>query len=167
VLLLLLAMSCQRSERGAEAVTPQSFIVSAYLAAAGDANVCALAARRASLPETRILGAATYRTLVGLRGDLVSAAQRKQIALPASIEEKKLALRDNLSQLPGRVFDQGYALAMVQDTRTMLQLFNAPVDDPVVRDIISKYRAQFVAQQHDAGRLLNELGGAPWPNFSP
>src|SRR5579884_2041995 len=111
---------CRRESAVAPAVsTPQSFIVSAYLAAAGDADVCALAARQARLPETRTLGAATYRTLAGMRNDLVSIAQRKGIALPKGMEEKKLALRDNLSQLPGRIFDQGYSLAMVQDTRAM------------------------------------------------
>jgi predicted outer membrane protein len=147
--------------------TPQSFIVSAYLAAAGDADVCALAARQARLPETRTLGAATYRTLAALRNDLVAAAQRKGIALPKGMEEKKLALRDNLSQLPGRIFDQGYSLAMVQDTRSMLELFNAHINDADVQNIITKYRAQLQEHQREASRVLNELGGPPWPNFEP
>ena len=161
-------IGCRRESAVAPAVsTPQSFIVAAYLAAAGDADVCALAARQGRLPETRVLGASIHRTLLDLRNDLASDAQRKKIALPNGIEEKKLALRDNLSQLPGRVFDQGYALAMVQDTRAMLQLFNARIDDPDVRNIVNKYRAQFDAQQRDANRLLSQLGGAPWPNFEP
>ena len=167
LLCVVLLASCHRSERSPAATTPQSFIVSAYLAAAGDADVCALAARQGRLPETRTLGAATSRTLTEMRNDLAAAAQRKHIALPAGLPEKKLALRDNLSQLPGRIFDQGYALAMVQDTRAMLQLFNARIDDPDVHNIVNKYRAQLEAEQRDANRLMNQLGGPPWPNFEP
>lgn len=167
VLLLLLLASCRRSETAPAATTPQAFIVSAYLAAAGDADVCALAARQGRLPETRTLGAAVQRTLVDLRNDLAGAAQRKNISLPKGMEEKKLALRDNLAQLPGRIFDQGYALAMVQDTRAMLALFNAGISDPAVQNIINKYRTQLEQHQRDADRLLNQLGGSPWPNFEP
>ena len=162
-----LLASCHRPERAPAVTTPQSFIVSAYLAAAGDADVCALAAHQAVLPATRTLGAATHATLVNLRADLVAAAQRKNLALPQGIEEKKLALLDNLSHLYGRLFDQGYALAMVQDTRAMLQLFDASVDDPDVRNIITKYRARLEQHQRDASKLLNELGGPPWPNLEP
>ncbi|HLJ74203.1 MAG TPA: hypothetical protein VKU62_06430, partial [Thermoanaerobaculia bacterium] len=61
----------------------------------------------------------------------------------------------------------GDALAMVQDTRAMLQLFNARIDDPDVRNIINKYHAQFDARQRDANHLLSELGGPPWPSFEP
>ncbi|HJT17152.1 MAG TPA: DUF4142 domain-containing protein [Thermoanaerobaculia bacterium] len=147
--------------------TPQSFIVSAYLAAAGDADVCALAARQARLPETRNLGAASYRTLAAMRNDLVFIAQRKGIALPKGMEEKKLALRDNLSQLPGRIFDEGYTLAMVQDTRAMLQMFGARINDPDVQNIVTKYRAQLQDDGREANRILNQLGGPPWPNFEP
>src|SRR5579859_3942062 len=90
-------IGCRRESALSPAVsTPESFIVSAYLAAAGDADVCALAARQGRLPETRVLGAATHRTLVDLRNDLAADAQRKNIALPKGLQEKKLALRDNL-----------------------------------------------------------------------
>ena len=150
VLFFFLLASCHRSERAPAVSTPQSFIVSAYLAASGDAEVCALATGQTHL-----------------RADLIAAARRKNVALPQGMEEKKLALLDNLSHLYGRLFDQGYALAMVQDTRAMLQLFNARVDDPDVRNIITKYRARLERHQRDASQLLNQLGGPPWPNFEP
>jgi|SRR5581483_4440220 len=159
-------IGCGR-ESAAPVATPQSFVVSAYLAAAGDADVCALAARKGRLPETRTLGAAVHGTLASLQSDLQSVAQRKNIALPKGIEEKKLALRDNLEQLPGRIFDEGYALAMVQDTHAMLQLFSARSSDPDLQNIVNKYRDQFQAEQRDAGKLLGHLGGPPWPNFEP
>ena len=161
-------IGCRRESALSPAVsTPESFIVSAYLAAAGDADVCALAARQARLPETRELGAALQRTLTGMRGDLSSVAQRRKMALPKGIEEKKLALRDNLSILPGRIFDEGYAVAMVQDTRSMLQTLDARVDDPDVRSIAAKYREPIQVAQRDSNRLLDRLGGPPWPAFEP
>jgi len=102
-----------------------------------------------------------------MRGDLTSVAQRRKMALPKGIEEKKLALRDNLSILPGRIFDEGYAVAMVQDTRSMLQLLNARVDDPDLRGIAAKYRDQLQVAQRDSNHLLDRLGGPPWPAFEP
>lgn len=163
-------MSCGRSRTASiPAATPESFLTSAYLAASGDADVCALATRQARLPETRELGAALLRTLNGIRGDVVTAAQRRNIALPKGLEERKLALRDNLSILPGRIFDQGYTLAMFQDMRTMLQSFDAAsrVDDADVRNIIAKYRDPLAGGQRDSNRILDKLGGAPWPAFEP
>jgi len=161
--------ACSRSHEGVVVLTPQSFLVSAYLAAAGDANVCAIATRQARLPETRSLGAQTQATLSSLRDDVAAAARRKDIALPQGMEEKKIALRDNLSILPGRIFDRGYALAMVQDSRSMLQEFDAAsrLNDPDVHNIINKYRAQIQAEQRDSRQLLASLGGPPWPNFEP
>ena len=153
---------CSRGSHPAagQAASPESLITFAYLAAAGDADVCALATRQARLPETRDLAAALQRTVEGVRGDLAAAAQRRGIALPKRIEEKKLALRDNLSILPGRIFDQGYALAMVQDTRTLLQ-----IKDP--DNILGKYQEQLRSAERDAGHVLDLAGGAPWPAFEP
>ena len=169
--LALWVVCCGRSRPATNqaASTPESFISSAYLAASGDADVCALATRQARLPETRELGAALHRTWIGMRGDLANIAQRRRISLPKGLEERKLALKDNLSILPGRVFDQGYALAMLQDTRAMLQGFDAAsrVNDPDVRNIITKYQQQIREQQRDSDRLLSRLGGAPWPAFEP
>jgi predicted outer membrane protein len=102
-----------------------------------------------------------------MRGDLASVAQRRKIVLPKGIEERKLALRDNLSGLPGRIFDEGYAVAMVQDTRSMLKTLDARVDDSDVRSIAAKYRDQLEVAQRESNRLLDRLGGPPWPAFEP
>jgi predicted outer membrane protein len=165
VLIFCLA-SCGRSETK---ISPQSFIAWTYLAASGDIDVCALARRQARLPETRALGTAVHRTLIGVRDDLAAIAQRRHLPLAKSIEEKKQALRDNLSILSGRVFDQGYALAMVQDTRALLQAFDAAgaLDDEDVHKIVTKYRPQLEAEQRDSSHLLAQLGGPPWPAFKP
>jgi len=169
--LALWIVCCGRSRapKSQAASTPESFIASAYLAASGDADVCALATRQARLRETRELGAALHRTLTGMSGDLAKVAQRRRVPLPKGLEERKLALKDNLAILPGRIFDQGYVLAMVQDTRAMLRGFDeaSRINDPDVRNIITKYQEQIQEEQRDSGRLLNELGGPPWPAFEP
>ena len=150
-------------------MTSQAFIVSAYLAVAGDAGVCALATRQARLPETRELGAAVHRTFTSMRNDLAAVAQRRRLPLPKGIEEKKEALADNLATLPGQRFDEGYALAMLQDTRSLLQTFDAAaaLPDPDVHNIVNKYRAQLQDEQRTSSRLLTRLGGPPWPAFTP
>ena len=159
-------LSCRGSHPAAgQAANTESLITSAYLAASGDADVCALATHQARLPETRELGAALQRTLTGMRADLATVAQRRGIALPKGPEEKKVALHDNLAMLPGRIFDQGYALAMFQDTRAMLQM--EKTGDADVRNIIAKYDAQLRAHQSDASQVLDHAGGTPWPAFEP
>ena len=100
-----------------------------------------------------------------MRDELAAAAQRRGVALPKGAEERKVALRDNLAMLPGRVFDQGYALAMVQDTRGMLEMEKGP--DADVRNIITKYDAQLHNGQRDASTVLQNAGGLPWPAFEP
>ena len=100
-----------------------------------------------------------------MRDELAAAAHRRGVALPKGAEEKKVALRDNLSQLPGRIFDQGCALAMFQDTRAMLQMENDSDSD--VRNIITKYDAQLRGAQAGSNEVLQHAGGIPWPAFEP
>jgi len=159
-------LGCRGSHPPAgQAASAESLITSAYLAASGDADVCALATRQARLPETRELGAALQRTLTGMRDDLAVVAQRRGVALPKGMLEKKVALRDNLAMLPGRIFDQGYALAMFQDTRAMLQM--EKVADADVRNIVTKYSEQLRAAQSNSSEVLKHAGGIPWPVFEP
>jgi len=140
-----------------------------YLASAGDVNVCALAARQARLTETRQLGIMVQHTLTSMRNDLAAAAQRRHLPMPKGIEEKKQALADNLATLPGQRFDEGYTLAMLQDTRSMRQTLDAAaaLPDSDVHNIISKYRVQIQDEQRTSARLLTRLGGPPWPAFTP
>ena len=164
--LVLWFLGCRGSHPAAgQAANTESPITSAYLAASGDADVCALATRQARLPETRELGAALQRTFTGMRNELAALAQRRGVALPKGLEEKKLALRDNLAMLPGRIFDQGYALAMFQDTRAILQLEKA--SDADVRNVITKYGDQLRTAQNNSSAVLEHAGGTPWPAFEP
>ena len=164
------ALNCGRSgARAAAAPTAHAFISTALMTIAADADMAIMATRQARLPETRELGAAMYRTSAGMRADLTRIAQHHGLPPPKGVEEQKAALKENLSILPGQIFDRAYALAMVQDMNVMLKNFDAAsaLNDAELRDFIAKYRDTVREQQRAANRLLDRLGGSPWPGVSP
>jgi len=173
VIAAVFAFGCGRKGARVEGAgapkTPQAFITSTLMATAVDADVAVMASRQARLPETRQLGATMYRMSSAMRADLARIAQHRRVPLPKGVEEKKVALKDNLSILPGQIFDRAYALAMVQDMNAMLQSFDAAaaLNDAELRDFIGKYRGTVQEQQRAANRLLGRLGGSPWPGVSP
>jgi hypothetical protein len=172
LLVASLAARCGRSRAagtGGPHLTSQAFIISTLLDAAGDLDIAVLATRRGDLPETRELGALMHRSSIGMRDDLTSTAQRRNIALPKGVEERKVALRDNLSFLQGDLFDRAYAFAVVQETTAMLRTFDAfgATNDSELRQFIAKYSPALQEQQRLASRLLSRLGGSPWPGVSP
>jgi hypothetical protein len=160
-LLILFAAGCGRHAAQAQ-TNPQLLIVSTFLDSAGDAEVSALAARKGKLPQTRELGAATQRTLSEMRDDLAHIAQRRNIQLPKGFEEKKIALRDNLSILPNQVLDRAYALAMSQDLAALIQKLDG-TNDSDLQTLAKKYRAAIDQEHRTADQLLKSLGGYPWP----
>ena len=170
VIAALSAFNCGRSgARAAATPTPHAFISTALMTTAADADMAVMATRQARLPETRELGAAMYRTSAAMRADLTRIAQRRGLPPPKGVDEKKAALKENLSILPGQIFDRAYALAMVQDLNAMLRSFDAAagLNDAELRDFIAKYRDTVREQQRAANRLLDRLGGSPWPGVSP
>ncbi len=162
VVVLLLLLACNRRSQTA-AANPQTLLPSVISNAAGDAEVSALAARRARLPETRELAADIQRTASAVRDEFARVAQRRNVAVPKALEEKKIALRDNLLILPGQVLDRAYALAMSQDMKTLLHNLDAISSDSDLRQLTGKYRFAIEDHQRAADRLLSRLGGSPWP----
>ena len=56
-------------------------------------------------------------------------------------------IEDNLTILPGQIFDRAYALAMVQGMNAMLQSFAAAaLKDANLRDFIREYRGPIQEQ---------------------
>jgi len=162
LVLLLLLLACNR--RGPTAVAnPQALLQSVISNAAGDAEVSALAARRARLLETRELAVEIQRTASAARDEFARVAQRRNVAVPKALDEKKIALRDNLMILPGQVLDRAYALAMSQDMKTLLHNLDAIGSDSDLRQVAGKYRSAIEDHQRAADRLLSRLGGSPWP----
>jgi predicted outer membrane protein len=129
-----------------------------------DADLGGLAAKKGRLAETRQLGAMMQREQEELRRALQAAAQRKGVPPPQAVEEKKRALKDNLLILPGQVFDRGYSLAMVQDLNALIESFRAAAasGDTDLVPLARQYLPRLAAQQKEATRVLDRLGGSPF-----
>ena len=169
ICLMMINIACSRGQASGTAeaaqTDPRIFLSTAIGDAGADAVISELAARRGRLPDTRELGAATARTLAAMRDDLARLAQRRNVSVPKQMEEKKVALRDNLEILPGQVFDRGYALAMVQDIDALLTKLDAvgSARDADLQNVAEKYRSALQDHRRAADRLLSRLGGYPWP----
>ena len=84
-------------------------------------------------------------------------------------EEKQIALKENLLILRPDLFENAYALAMVQETTDLLRTLDAAgkAADPEVRQLALRHRPMIVEEQGGARKLLAQTGGAPWPDFAP
>ncbi|HEV2721353.1 MAG TPA: DUF4142 domain-containing protein [Thermoanaerobaculia bacterium] len=161
--LVLLATACQRAA-DAPPYDAGAFIVTTANLALSDVDVGTLAARRAQLPETRQLGAAVAAEQRALLAALVPLAQRHRVAMPAVIEERRVALHQNLSILAPDMFDRAFALAMVQDYDAMLAtLGDAARSGPDdLRDFAARVRPTIATRRRAAAALLSRLGGSPF-----
>jgi predicted outer membrane protein len=171
VALTLLALACGGKKEDAAAAKPaaqpfdpNAFLVSTYQLSMADGEFSRMAEKRAKVPDTRTLGTQLAREHDQLCTAIRTVAQKRGIALPTTLEEKKIALRDNLTILPGQVFDRGYTLAIVQDHATLLRAFDraSSSSDAEVRTIAQQFRPMLVNEQKAANALLNRMGGSPF-----
>jgi len=165
LVVMLLLCSCTRAKTpAAPPFDARRFITLSLLTSKADADLGALAAKKGRLPETRQFGDAMHRDQSAMASSLAELARRRNIGMPAGLEEKKVALKDNLTILPGQVFDRGYALAMVQDLDNAIASFNAAssATDRDVQQFAQQYRATLIARKKDADALLSRLGGSPF-----
>jgi len=166
----LLAAACHRGE-AAKQVPPfdaNAFIVATANLARSDVDLGDLALRKARLPETRQLAAIVAVEQRTLLAALAALAQRRKIALPAVLEDRRAALHQNLSILPGQVFDRSWALAMMQDYDVILRGLGdaAKSGDDDLRAFAARVQPTISARRADAGALLARLGGSPF-NVAP
>lgn len=166
ITMVLALVQCTREQKAdaKPAFDQKQFFTFVLLTARADAQLAVTAAKRGREPETRAFGTALQRQQQQMYDALMPLAQSRHVAIPAGIEERKAALRDNLAILPGQVFDRGYNLAMLQDLRrlrTALQGATAQQDAQ-----LAAYAKQFlpeVQQMEDAaGKALQASGGSPF-----
>jgi putative membrane protein len=163
----LLFVSCHRGGPSAPPFDANAFIAATADVARSDVNLGDEAARRARLPETKQLGAAVAAEQRALLADLATVAQRRKVALPAALEDRRAALQQNLAILQGRVYDRAWALALVQDYDALLSsLGAASQSDEDLRAFAARVRPTVAARRKAVGALLNELGGSPF-NVAP
>ena len=166
----LLAAACHRGEAAKQnpPFDANAFIVTTAGLARSDVDLGDLALRKARLPETRQLGAIVGVEQRTLLAALAPLAERRKIAMPAVLEDRRAALHQNLSMLPGQVFDRAWALAMVQDYDAILRGLAAAAQsgDQDLRAFAARARPKISARRTDAGELLARLGGTPF-NVAP
>lgn len=165
----LLAAACSRGEAANDPpFDAKGFLVTTTSLARSDVDLGGLAVRKARLPETRQLAAALSGEQRALLAALAPIAQRRGIAMPAVLEDRRAALHQNLSILPGQVFDRGWVLAMVQDYDALLRgLADASHSgDEDLRALVGRVQPTVAARRNAAGDLLAKLGGSPF-NVAP
>jgi len=132
------------------------------------AELGALAARRGYGADTRALGQRIAQEQTLLHADLARVAQQSGVAVPAQIEERRLALKENLLALPGQVFDRGFTLAVAQDSALMLRGFDqsGSTNDAALKDVARRYRSVIEQEQKNSNQILTSIGGPPF-GYSP
>jgi len=167
--LLLLAACREHRAATAPAFDPNAVIASLIRSTANDADLAALATRRAKAPETKAAAAVISRQSMIVNREWSALGQRRKLPLPPPQEEKRIALKENLLLLRPDLFDRAYALAMFQETGDLLRTLDAAgkAGDPEVRQLALRHRPMVVEEQGVAKKLLDQTGGVPWPGFAP
>lgn len=156
--------SDQPKSAAAAPFNPSEFVTKSLLTTNANILLGEMAAKKGRVDQTRELGKVMHQQQQELRTALASVAKQKNIAVPDGIEEKKVALRDNLAILPGQVFDRGYSLAMLQDLRSMQRQMERAEQsgDPQLASFSRKYRPLLAQEEKLAAAALERVGGSPF-----
>lgn len=122
-----------------------------------------IAATRAKLAETRQLGADLQKDEAAYHDALVAIARQHNVAIP-QLEDKRLALHENLAVLPGITFDKGYTLAMVQDTEEIVKSLDRATSshDDAIRALAQRFKPVFAKYHDRANLVMSHMGGTPF-----
>ena len=163
----LLIAACHRSGADAPPFDPNAYVATTANIAYADVDLGDYAVRRARLPQTKQLGAAVAAEQRALLAQLAPIAQRRKIAMPNALEDRRVALHQNLSILSGNLYDRAWALALVQDYDALLGgLGAASQSDADLRAFAAHVRPTIEARRKTLGALLAQLGGSPF-NVAP
>ena len=164
---LLLVFACRRdaAKQHAAPFDRNAFIVNTLGSSLSDIDLGEMAAKRGRRPETRQFGAVMHRDHRQFLSALSALAARRNIKVPATVvDQKRVALKQNLTILPGEVFDRGYVLAMIQDLNATSANLRAASScgDRDLEQFASAHLPVIAAEQQNANALLNSLGGSPF-----
>ena len=164
VLVCLLSGCRKEKPRPVETFDPSQFITRVAQASRSSMELATLASTRAREPETKQLGLAVAQEQRTLHSHALALARRRGLTLAVPIEQRKIALRENLLQLPGQVFDRTYALATVQDHNAMIRWMQQAqnAEDAELRDFARRHLQMLTNRQKAARALLGRLGGSPF-----
>lgn len=139
------------------------FIVATAQRATSDAQMSQIAIRKGYQREVRDLGRTSVPEERQLAVAISGFARERQLAIPP-MEDKRLALLQNLEIVLGPNFDQAYVLAMTQDLDADLQdlgrAANSP--DPELRAFAQRVTPAVEAERTRAYAALKAIGGSPF-----
>lgn len=164
LLTLLFTTACREKRQAAPPpFDPDRFVVEAIQIASSNADLGRFAAQRARTTQARQLGTELATGQQALRESLLQVARKRGIAVPAQLQERQLALRDNLSIMPGMVFDRGYSLAMTQELDRLARRFEsaAATKDADFVPLASQVAA-LRSEKARAQSVLDSVGGSPF-----
>lgn len=168
VLAIVVLAACSSEEKKPAATAApfdeKTFVTKTLLTVNSNVQLAAMAAKRGRVEQTRAFGASMLREQQTLQKDLVAVARELGTEVPQGVEEKKVALRDNLTILPGQVFDRGYTLAMLQDLRGISREMQRATSSRNARVAqLSKQYLPILAQEQKAAKAaLDRVGGSPF-----
>lgn len=169
VILSLIALAACSSEEkkpaaAVAAFSEKEFVTKTLLTVNSNVQLAAMATKRGRVEQTRAFGATMLREQQTLQNELAAVARELGVDVPKGIEEKKVALRDNLTILPGQVFDRGYTLAMIQDLRGISKQMQraSSSGNARVAALSKQYLPLLDAEQKAAKAALDRVGGSPF-----
>jgi predicted outer membrane protein len=168
ILAVAVFAACSTEEKKTTAASApfseKEFVTKTLLTVNSNVQLAAMAVKRGRVEQTRAFGASMLREQQTLQNDLAAVARELGVDAPKGIEEKKVALRDNLSILPGQVFDRGYTLAMLQDLRGISRQMQraSSSSNARVAQLSKQYLPLLAAEQKAAKAALDRVGGSPF-----
>ena len=164
IVAIVLVAACTNRKSEAKPFDRERFLVESIQVTQSNAELGAVAARRAWAPVTRQLGETMRADQQKLHGELLALAAKRGVKPPAPVMDRHVALRENLATLPGQVFDRGYALAMVQELEKLERDAAAAgaSDDAELARLGTSLRPRLETLRNQAQEVLDRNGGSPF-----
>ena len=150
----------ENKQSGAKADIDKNFLREAAEGGVAEVQLGQLAVEKASDPQVKQFGQRMQDDHGRANEELKSLARPKGVQMPTSLSSKHQALKDKLSGLSGRQFDQQYMQAMVADHQHDVSEFQKAADgaqDEEVKKFAAKTMA--VLQEHlkQSQQILGKL----------
>lgn len=162
VIALATASMAADPEHPTEATDANAFLVKAASGGIAEVELGRLALQRGSSPDVKAFGERMVNDHTQANRELDALAARKGVAVPKNLDREHTALRDRLSKLSGRDFDQAYMKEMTADHEQDVAEFRRASEgskDPDVRAFAAQKLPTLVSHLDAAKRIENTLNG--------
>jgi predicted outer membrane protein len=164
LMVMTAACSSEKKTTTAKPFDANRFVLEALQITRSNSELGGVAAKRAWAPITRQLGATMRADQERLHREFAALAAKRGIVAPEPLMQRHLALRENLAQLPGQVFDRGYTLAMVQELQKLQRDAERAkkLNDGELSQLAASVQPRLAALEKQAQTVLDRNGGSPF-----